>query len=243
MPKSLTRIAAGCIAAAAALTLATAQPQAQEFRGQDHFGPGGPGGHGGPGMMMAQAPSPQGQMGPQGRMGPQGQMGPQSQTGPQGPMGPEGQMMGPGGRPGPARAMARGDGRGDHRSWREQRRARRLARRLDILDTNNDGKVTLAEIEGELKRLTAGADVNGDGKLSADEFRRRGRWFLRLRTVSFFDMLDANGDGQISVAELTGPTGRWFKRQDENNDKALTGEEFNKSDMHHGSRSWRGRRR
>ena len=223
MPKSLTSFATGCIAAAAAVTLATAQPRAQEFRGPDHFAPGGPGG---PGMLMAQAPAPQGPMGPQGRM-----------------MGPQGQMIGPGGHPGPAHAVARGHHGNDRGSRREQRRERRQARRLEILDTNKDGKVALAEIEGELKRLTSAADVNGDGKLSADEFKRRGRWFLRLRTVSFFDMLDANGDGQVSAAELTGPTGRWFKRQDENKDKALTGEEFNKSSFHHGSRRWRGRRR
>jgi Ca2+-binding EF-hand superfamily protein len=122
--------------------------------------------------------------------------------------------------------------------WRE----RRMARRMAILDTNSDGKVTQAEIEGELKRLIAAADVNGDGKLSADEFRRRGRWFLRLRTVSFFDMLDADGDGQVSAAEMLSPTGRWFKRHDEDKDKALSGEELNKSSWHHGRGRGRGNR-
>ena len=216
MPKSHTAFAAGCIAAAAALTLATAQPRAEHDQGPDRLRPGGPG------MMMAQAPGPQGQM-----MG----------------TGPQGQKMGPGGRSGSGRAMESGGyGRDDHRSWRERRRERRRARRMEILDTNNDGKVTLAEIEGELKRLIAAADVDGDGTLSADEFRRRGRWFLRLRTVSFFDILDANGDGQVSAAEITGPTGRWFTRQDENKDKALTGEEFNKSSWYHGARRWYRRR-
>jgi Ca2+-binding EF-hand superfamily protein len=117
-----------------------------------------------------------------------------------------------------------------------------MARRMAILDTNSDGKVTQAEIEGELKRLIAAADVNGDGKLSADEFRRRGRWFLRLRTVSFFDMLDADGDGQVSAAEMLSPTGRWFKRHDEDKDKALSGEELNKSSWHHGRGRGRGNR-
>jgi Ca2+-binding EF-hand superfamily protein len=219
MPKSLTSLATGCMAAVAAITFATAQPQAQEFQGPDHFGPGG---HGGPGMMMAQAMGPQGQMSPQGQMGQQGRMG----------------RMGPGGD------SAKGAGRGNHSAFRERRRAQRMARRMEVLDTNNDGKITLAEIEGELKRLTAAADVNGDGKLSAEEFKRRGRWFLRLRTVSFFDILDSNGDGQVSTKELTAPSGRWFKRQDENKDKALTGDEVvNKFRMRHGPRRWRGRRR
>ena len=158
---------------------------------------------------------------------------------------PKGETTSPGGprAAGPARAMERGHARDDRASRHERRRARRMARRMEILDTNTDGKITLAEIEGELKRLGFAADVNGDGKISADEFRRRGRWFLRLRTVSFFDMLDANGDGQITTAELTAPSGRWFARKDENKDKALTGEELNKDKWH--GRRWRrhGRRR
>lgn len=157
--------------------------------------------------------------------------------------------MGPGSGP---HMMAQNDGSGgdaakgtdarrdDRRSRREQRRerrhARRFARHLAILDTDNDGKVTLAEIHGEQKRLMGAADVNGDGKLSVEEFRRRGRWFIRLRTISFFDMLDTDGDGQISEKEMTAPSARWFTRYDENKDKALDREEFGKS-------GWRGHRR
>ncbi len=168
------------------------------------------------------------------------------------PMGPG--MMSPGAMPN-AGAMVPGPGprgqsmaggaakqhTGDSR--RERRRARRMAQRMDILDTDKDGKVTLAEINGEQRRLIGAADVNGDGKLSVEEFRRRGRWFIRLRTVSFFDMLDANGDGQISAKEMTDPTARWFLRHDVNKDKALDGDEFSKSTRRRGrSGHRRGRR-
>ena len=130
----------------------------------------------------------------------------------------------------PRGAMERvGDRQRDSSGWRRQRR---MARRLEILDTNGDGKVTLAEIQGEQRRLLGAADVNGDGKLSVEEFRRRGRWFIRLRTISFFDMLDTNGDGQISAKEITDPTARWFARHDENKDKALDGDEFSKTGWH-----------
>lgn len=136
-----------------------------------------------------------------------------------------------------------GDGQRDSSGRRERHRQRRMARRLEILDTNGDGKVTLAEIQGEQRRLLGAADVNGDGKLSVEEFRRRGRWFIRLRTISFFDMLDTNGDGQISAKEITDPTARWFARHDENKDKALDGDEFSKTGWHSRRRGRRYRRR
>lgn len=154
---------------------------------------------------------------------------------------------GPGGRgmtaqphqPGAGPMMrSEGDRRGE---WREQRRQRRLARRIEILDTDKDGKVSLAEIHAEQRRLMAAADVDGDGQLSAEEFRRRGRWFLRLRVVSFFDMLDADGDGKLSAAEINDPSVRWFGRHDENKDQALDGDELAKSGWDRGR--WRGRRR
>lgn len=206
---------AGCLTAAAALALilSVSQSRAQERVQSAPMGSG----------MMTPGTGPHGT----------GAMVPGS--------GPHGTAMTPGsGREAMERTERAPRGR---EGWRERRRARRMARRMEILDTNGDGKVTLAEIDAELKRLVAAADVNGDGKLSADEFRRRGRWFLRLRVVSFFDMLDANGDGQISVAEMLSPTGRWFKRQDDDKDKALSVEELDKSSWRHGGEERREHRR
>jgi Ca2+-binding EF-hand superfamily protein len=125
------------------------------------------------------------------------------------------------------------------RSWRDMRRERRMARRIELLDTNKDGKVSIAEIHAEQKRLLGAADVNGDGMLSVEEFRRRGRWFISLRTISFFDMLDSDGDGQISEKEMTDPSARWFSRYDANKDKALDSDEFAKSGRR-GDRQGRG---
>ncbi len=165
--------------------------------------------------------------GAQDRRGPPAGMGPGS--GPHGP-GMMTQGAGPGGNAAAPNRESRRQGR------YERRRERRLNRRIELLDTNKDGKVSLAEIHGEQKRLMGAADVNGDGQLSVEEFRRRGRWFIRLRTISFFDMLDTNGDGQISEKEMTDPSARWFTRYDENKDKALDRDEFSKS-------GWRGRHR
>lgn len=100
------------------------------------------------------------------------------------------------------------------------------SRQLDILDTDNSGGASQEEISAELGRLLGAADVDGDGQLSPDEFRRRGTFFIRLGTTTFFDLIDANGDQQISSEELNQPMERWFARRDANNDGNIDAEEF-----------------
>jgi hypothetical protein len=125
----------------------------------------------------------------------------------------------------------------EQRESRYERRMKRwIDRRLSLFDTNKDGKVSLAEIAAEEKRLFTAADVNGDGKLSADEFSRRGRWFIRLRAMSFLDMLDVNGDGEVSLDELNKPSARWFKRYDANKSGALEADELANTQQHRGGR-------
>ncbi len=143
-----------------------------------------------------------------------------AQGGPGGP-GPHGD------RPG----MARDGGPGFH--------SRFSARQLTILDTNGDGVVNQEEIAAEHGRLLGAADVDGDGQLSADEFRRRGSFFIRLGTTTFFDLIDANGDQQISQDELNQPMGRWFARRDTNNDGTIDAEEFSQGRPSFGRRHHR----
>ncbi len=100
-----------------------------------------------------------------------------------------------------------------------------LGHQLGVLDTGGDNKVTMDEITGEHGRLFGGADVNGDGRLSVDEFRRRGAWFQRVGTTTLFDLLDSNGDQYVSPGEIDAPAARWFKRYDTNVDGALTADE------------------
>lgn len=96
---------------------------------------------------------------------------------------------------------------------------------LRILDTDNDGKVSLEEIQAEQKRLIGAADLDGDSKLSVEEFRRRGRWFQRLHTTTLFDLMDANGDQVLSAEEILNPSARWLKRYDKDGDGSISADE------------------
>ena len=120
---------------------------------------------------------------------------------------------------------------GKHKARRGKRgghhmRGRGMHRAFKLLDTNKDGKISMEEIAAEQKRLIAAADVDGNGTLSAEEFRRRGRLIMSLRTFTFFDMMDADGNGQLSAAELNGPSSRWLSRKDGDKSGDLTREEI-----------------
>lgn len=110
-----------------------------------------------------------------------------------------------------------------------------VSRTFSLLDTDGDGKISLAEIRAEQARLIAAADLNGDGKLSVDEFRRRGWWFQKLQTTTLFDLMDADGDQSLSPEEIANPSACWFKRYDKDTDGGVTVEE-----VPHISRSGRG---
>ena len=113
---------------------------------------------------------------------------------------------------------------------------RRAARFLRIFDTDGNGSVSLAEIQAEQKRIAGAADVDGDGVLSVDEFRRRGRLIRSLGATSLFDMLDTDGDWKVTSVEIAAPSARWFKRYDANGDGAIAADELPQRRPHPG---WR----
>ena len=101
-----------------------------------------------------------------------------------------------------------------------------VERFMTIADTNDNGVVSEAEIAAEQTRLFGAVDVDGDGKLSVAEFRRRGRLIMRAGGATLFDMLDVDGDQQVTVEELHGPKTRWLKRYNTDGAEGLGGEEL-----------------
>ncbi|MFT5438798.1 MAG: hypothetical protein ACI9MJ_000659 [Alphaproteobacteria bacterium] len=102
----------------------------------------------------------------------------------------------------------------------------RVERFNRLYDLNEDGKITVDEINNDQARMFGALDINSDKALSVTEMRRRGRSLQIWRTVTMFDLLDANGDGKISVAEIQGPTKRWFVRHDTNKNGILEADEI-----------------
>ena len=102
----------------------------------------------------------------------------------------------------------------------------RAARFIDYFDTDGNGQATIKEITSDHARLFGAVDVNGDNALSVEEFRRRGRLFRTFATTSLFDLLDADGDGKLTVKEISAPSEKWFKRYDKNGNGTLEANEL-----------------
>ncbi|MDB5315077.1 MAG: hypothetical protein JWO24_921 [Rhodospirillales bacterium] len=108
-------------------------------------------------------------------------------------------------------------------------------------DANNDGRVTLDEGRGWLQARFAEADADRDGGVTIDELvafmqarRAAGRPApseerqVRMRDglSRGFRFVDANGDGKVSMTELTPVAEAMFRAADRNADGALARDEI-----------------
>ena len=106
------------------------------------------------------------------------------------------------------------------------------------LDADGNGEVTLEELQAAGEARFARADTDGDGALSRDELLAQGQARAEARVDRMLERLDANGDGQLTVAEMEearegrgfgrrGPNPeRMFERLDADGDGSVTEAEF-----------------
>jgi len=101
------------------------------------------------------------------------------------------------------------------------------------LDTDNNGEITLEEMQGSaLARFTA-ADTDGDGFLSQAELeasvQERAQDRSAERVSRMLERMDANSDGQLSPDEMQDrrrDPARFFDRIDADNSGGISEAEF-----------------
>lgn len=92
---------------------------------------------------------------------------------------------------------------------------------MQLFDIDGNGKVTAEEIASDQNRLFRALDIDADSALSVEEVSRRGYILQIWRVTTMFDLMDVNGDRQLTVEEITAPMKRWFSRYDANSDGSM----------------------
>jgi Ca2+-binding EF-hand superfamily protein len=106
-----------------------------------------------------------------------------------------------------------------------QLRKNRGARRFERKDKNNDGLLSRDEVPRMPQAIFDRLDADKNGSLSQSELAdRRGQTFEEKNKR--FDHLDANGDGQVSKAEIIEHATERFKQLDLNGDNIVDREEL-----------------
>ena len=100
--------------------------------------------------------------------------------------------------------LAQADSRHDGRPGAPGERMRHgyLAQRFADLDTDNDGKLTQAEIYAKRSADFAAIDTNGDGAVSAEELDASHKARRLEHVQRMLQTLDTDGDGKVTKEEF-----------------------------------------
>jgi len=101
---------------------------------------------------------------------------------------------------------------------------------FEKFDVNGDGTITKAELDETRSSKLKGADGNGDGQLSLEEFQAVWLEMTRPMMVDRFQDMDEDGNGQVTDAEFGGRMMGIFAFLDRNGDGNITKDELR--DLH-----------
>lgn len=118
------------------------------------------------------------------------------------------------------------DGYGGHGPKGGRRGERRFERLLESYDSNEDGKLTQAEIDGVRAERLARFDSDGDGSLTLQEYEALWLDAMRERMVDRFQSHDDDGDGRVTAEEFGERFSNLVARRDRDGDGELTREDF-----------------
>tara|TARA_Y100000991_G_C21917600_1_gene325064 strand:- start:626 stop:985 length:360 start_codon:yes stop_codon:yes gene_type:complete len=100
---------------------------------------------------------------------------------------------------------------------------------FENLDINNDGKLSIEEIETKRDSMVQSMDLNGDKMVSTQELMQQHAKRADLFAKRMIKKLDANGDGSLSFTELKKSRqwklSRMFYRLDKDLDGYISKEE------------------
>jgi Ca2+-binding EF-hand superfamily protein len=97
---------------------------------------------------------------------------------------------------------------------------------LESFDSNNDGRLTQAEVDQERRARFTQFDTDKDGKLTVQEYEALWLDAMRRQMVDRFQGLDDDGDAVVTSEEFVAPFGKVVYRLDRNNDGEITGDEL-----------------
>ena len=97
---------------------------------------------------------------------------------------------------------------------------------MQRFDANRDGKLTQDEIDAVRANRLARFDSDGDGRLTLQEYETLWLDAMRERMVDRFQFLDNDGDGAVTRDEFVDPFAWFVARKDRNGDGELTIDEL-----------------
>jgi Ca2+-binding EF-hand superfamily protein len=97
----------------------------------------------------------------------------------------------------------------------------RGAARFEQIDSNKDGKISLAELTASRESWLTKVDTNKDGVATQAEIDASSSANHKERLQKMFEREDANKDGRLTRDETRLPSA-WFEKADANKDGALS---------------------
>lgn len=119
--------------------------------------------------------------------------------------------------------IRKADVNGDQKISRQEL-ASQIARTLDVLDVNQDGGLSLAEIKGQKAVIRAENRKIRAAKTAGQNPHKVMK--MPKAVAKRFDKIDANKDGVLSAAEIDAVVAKMFARRDRNKDGYISTDDF-----------------